>query len=78
MEYEEGFCCQVTSSCIVFFYVEEEHEVRKSFFRFFAAFLFSGCGFFWVLLLLSFGGLGDEYGGWLMLVFRREGSSGFW
>jgi hypothetical protein len=46
MEYEEGFCCQVTSSCIVFFYVEEEHEVRKSFFRLFTAFLFWGVGFF--------------------------------
>jgi hypothetical protein len=45
MEFEEGFCCQVTSSCIVFFYVEEQHEVRKSFFRLFAAFLLWGVDF---------------------------------
>lgn len=58
---------------------KEEHEVRKSFFRLFAAFLlFFGVWVFWVLLLFfSFGGLGDEYGGWLMLVFRRECSRVF-
>jgi hypothetical protein len=59
--------------------LEEEHEVRKSFFRLFAAFLFWGVGgFFGFCCFLSFGGLGDEYGGWLMmLVFRREGSRVF-